>query len=157
MHLTQEEKSMDSDKANQLSNEFASMLSEVLPDLRQLLQSYQISETFEIDLFDLGTASRSIKGSCLCNGIFQNPCRCSRSVDISEAEFDSEEARQFCAEVDAKLSAILPRLRQSAEQLDGSFDVHFLIDPAPTSEGKPMVCQWIDDPSEGLILQCSKP
>ena len=143
---------MDANTTTQLSNEFESALSEILPDLYQLLQSYQISTTLEIVLFDLcDLADEShLRGiSCVCGKQYQNPCKC---TDPPGLEMDLETAQQFCTDIDSTLSMILPRLGQSAQQVDESFEVHFLIDSAPANSSQ-LSCRFVD----GVLLCSDQP
>jgi hypothetical protein len=142
---------MDSNKAQQLSDEIESTLSEILPDLYQSLQAYPVSSTLEIHLFNLADDTVSSAGSCVCNGVIQKPCNCGVTSDPSLPGLDSEKAQQLCADVDLKLSTILPRLSRSAQQSDESFKLHFLIDPATVDPVQSVACQWINCD----ILQCS--
>jgi hypothetical protein len=133
----------------EIVHKIESTLSEILPDLYQLLQSYQMSSTLEIHLFDL--ADNVILGSCWCVDRLQNPCRCNRSLSSDLPGLDTEKTQQFCADFDSILSTILPRLSQAAQQTDESFEVHFLFDPATVNSAQPVVFQGISDG----ILKCS--
>lgn len=142
---------MDCNKAHQLSNEIESAFSEILPDFYQLLQDYKVSCILEIRLFNLDDDSLFSAGSCFCNGVTQKPCKCGPlTSDRPALGLDSEKGQQFREEVDSKLRTILPRLRQSAEQIDQSFEVHFLIHPATVNPEQPVACHWIND----KILKC---
>ncbi|WP_446880373.1 hypothetical protein [Phormidesmis sp. 146-33] len=142
---------MNSVTVNEVSYEFESALSEILPDLYQLLQHYQVSSPLEIHLFGLADDSVSSDRSCFCDGFIQKPCRCGITSDPLPIGLDSEKAQQLLEDVDSKLSTILPCLSQSAQQIDKSFEVHFLIEPAKANSGQLVACQWICD----NILKCS--
>lgn len=154
---------MDSDKAKQVSHEIESVLSEILPDLAQLLQHYQVSRALEIDLVDLPNTPDSLKAATCCfhNGLLRCACTYAYGAfkpgDAPELGLNPEQAQQLCRDVASKLSTILPRLSQSAQQTDEIFEVHFLIDPATANPGQPVVCKWDSDTSRGNILQCSNP
>lgn len=135
---------------NQVSHEFESAFSEILPDLYQLLQQYQqyqISETFKMVLFDLVHDS-IVLNSCMCGLNYQKPCNCPPRT-TTEPGLDSETAEQLCAEIDSILFTILPRLSESAQQIDESFEVHFSINPAAVNNSC-VSCEFVDG-----VLVCS--
>ena len=133
---------------NQLIHEFESALSEILPNLHQLLQQYQILETLEIALFALAAKVSITGGGCMCGRIYQNPCQCRPFTPLGLG-LDSETAQQFCTEVDSILFTILHRLSQAVQQMDESFEVHIFIDPATVSN-RHMFCRFVDG-----VLVCS--
>jgi hypothetical protein len=143
---------MDCNRAQQSSNEIESAFSEFLPVLYQLLKNYEVSCILEIRLFNLDDVSISSAGSCFCNGVTQRPCKCPGlpTSESSALGLDSEKGRQFLEELDSKLPTILHRLRQSAKQIDGSFEAHFLIHPATVNPEQPVACHWISD----KIIKC---
>jgi hypothetical protein len=143
---------MDTANATELSDEFQSAFSGILPDLYQLLQIYHVSSSLEIHLSNLVDYSTSSTGSCFCNGVIQRPCKCDGITTIPpELGLDDDKAQRLLTELDSQLSTILPGLSQSAQQMDESFEIHFLIDPAAANSGQPVVCQWTCD----NILKCS--
>lgn len=152
---------MDSDKANQLSDEIKSALSEVLPDLKQLLQQYQVASPLEINLGLNSLLSMATScPCCLVNGILKcnsaySPHRL-QTADEDTLGLDPEKVKQLSTDVGSKLSTVLPHLGQSMKQGDQfPLEVHFRIDPATVDSGQPMVCQWVTDKPQGDILQCS--
>jgi hypothetical protein len=138
---------MNSVMTNQLSHDFESAYSEILPDLYQLLQHYQVSISSAITIH-----------SCVwCNGstyCYPNmpppPCPRPRPFDgPEELGLDIEKTQQFYTDVDSKFSTISPRLNQAVQQMDESFEIHFLIDPA-TDSNSHAICRFVDG-----ILICS--
>ncbi|GEM_PF-6061906 len=150
---------MDSDMAQQLSDEFASALSKILPDLTQLLQSNQILTTLEIDLepFLLQMLSQATCTCCFVNGVMKcgpNYTPLAPGVTNNTGGLDPQRAQQLCDNVASNLFTVLPGLSQSVKQAGGSFEVHFFIDPTKADDEQPVVCTWVSD-AQGSILQCS--
>ena len=148
---------MDSVKAQQLSSEFESALSKVLPDLAQLLQKNQVSKTLEIDLGSdfLNVANTAtctccyIKGVLKCGSMYSPPAPMSAGEDT--LGMTPDQSLMFCKDVELKLSTVLPALSQFVKPVNEFFEIHFLIDPATVNPGQSVVCQWGSD----SILQCS--
>ncbi len=151
---------MDSNIANQLSNEFESALSEILPGLYQSLQQHQVSSPLEIDLepgllevVNMTTCVCCIvNGAMKCGPMYQPPAPGANEDTLG---LGIEQAQQLCKDVASKLHAVLPGLSQSIKQTGGSFEVHFFIDPAKANDRQPVVCQWVGGAPQGNILQCS--
>lgn len=154
---------MDSDKANQLSDEIKSALSEILPDLNQLLQQYQVSSPLEINLELNSLLSMATScPCCLVNKVLKCGLRYSphllNTADEDTLGLDPEKVKQLSTDVGLKLSTVLSHLSQSMKQGDQfPLEVHFRIDPAIVDSGQPMDCQWITNTPQGDILQCSNP
>jgi hypothetical protein len=144
---------MDTENATQLSNEFQSALSEILPDLHQLLQEYKISETLKIDLesgfFNIGNAAVCtcclVNGGLRCGSAYQAP-----GVHELALGLDNETAESFCQDISLKLRAVVPSIKQA----DMGFGVHLSIDPFTVNNEQSVVCKWGDEP-QGHILHCS--
>lgn len=151
--------------AKQMTNELESLLSEVLPDIEQLLQQYEVLETLEIHLVHLAEAEQTLAQTSLAcylrNGFMKCPCLNAKEGEVPQYDellgLSPEKAEQFSADVASKLSTIFPRLSQLAQQTDEIFEVHLFINPATVNSEQLMVCQWISDPEQGNIFQCSKP
>lgn len=143
---------MDSEQSKQISNEIESVLPEVLPDLEQLLQHYQLSKPLKIELLslDLSQQQTSIGPCCLVDGVVQCGPSYRPRITGDTLGLEPEQAEQFCTDVELKLAAILPHLSQSVQQPDERFEVHFLIDPANTSEGQSVTCEFVDG-----VIRCS--
>lgn len=154
---------MNSNTTIQLSDEFESAISEILPDLYQLLQLYQVSGTFELRLVapdqSPTIAENHIPPVCVSHWDWQ--CRCYKCNFLpqdqepsvaSKLGIDSEKLQQFCTDLGSKLSAS-PRLNQlSSMRADQqSFEVHFPIDPATVNFEQTVVCRWVSNDT----LQCS--
>lgn len=151
---------MNSDTMNQLSYEFESALSDILPDLYQLLHHYQLSSPLEIVLNNLDL---DILRCIRCNGIpycsdSSSPPVCpslsrlepTNTVDIPESA--PEETPQFSTDLASILSTILPRLRESVQQMDEHFEVHFRIDPAAADRSHSS-CEFVN----GTLLCSNQP
>jgi hypothetical protein len=144
---------MNVENATQLSNEFQSALSKILPDLYQLLQKYQVTETLEIELesdfFNIGNAAIYtcclVDGKLRCGSAYQAP-----GVHEPALGLDKETAEKFCQEISLKLRAVLPSIKQA----NAGFGMQLSIDPATANDEQSVVCKW-DDQSPGHILQCS--
>lgn len=136
---------MNSDTAQPLSDAIASLLSEIQPDLEQLLQRYPKPEILEIHIEELLPTSATIPmACCLVNGILR--CNCttpSYSAMLSPAK-----------DIALELNKIMPRLVQAIPQAHRSFEVHLRLDHA-TVTPQPLVCQWNNDTAQGVVLQCS--
>jgi hypothetical protein len=142
---------MNSEIANQVSHEIKSALFEIQPDLYQLLQFHQISSTLEIHLLDVHAQVLDVHaqavGSCWCRGVLQRPCQCAGGPDPEVLGLNPVKTQQLCTDVDSKLSLVLPRLSQFAQQMDESFEVHILIDPVTVSNSH-ISCRFVD----GVLL-----
>jgi hypothetical protein len=160
---------MDSNTADQLSHEFESALSAIIPEIAQVAQQYQVSGAFKAKLKIVETAlagqsTGQSTGHCtVINGVRI----CSTSIEhinaieiLSETltpELDSERAEQLWTEIASTLSSTVALLGQSVQNTGKSFEVHFFIETATLNSEQPVVCQWDNDISEVNILQCSKP
>ena len=144
---------MDTNTATQLSHEFESALSEILPDLYQLLQQYQVSSSLEIVL---NNPISPLLCCIRCNGrsYCGNPpvpppeCQsvpsCLELTDkIDPPGAEPEETQQFSKDLASMLSTILPRISEFIQQMDESFDVRFLIDPTTVNDSQ-MSCRFIN-------------
>jgi hypothetical protein len=142
---------MNTANATQLSNEFQSALSEILPGLYQLCQNYRITKSINIDLkspnpddFPTFRCIRCIdfNGSpyYVCG---PNPACLLGADDNSGLELPPEKVEQFCTDLASKLSTIGARLSQS-QPIDAQFAVQILIHPPRMS------CQLVDG-----VLVCS--
>ena len=151
---------MDTNTATQLSNEFESALSKTLPDLYELLQLHQVSETIHIVLDSLNPDSLPIFQCIRCtypNNCVTHPCgsnpTCAPTCDplgtdgISGSELSPDKVQQFCTDLASTLSTIFPRLSESVRQTDESFKAHILIEPAAVS------CKLVD----GVLLCSNQP
>lgn len=154
---------MNSITANQVSHQVKSLLSEVVPDIEQLLQQYEVRETLRIHLVDLGQPENALTSSKthILNGFLQYPCN--RATLLDEVpQYDGglglapEKAQQFGTDLTPKLFTVFPRLSQLARQVDESFEIHLSINPAMMSSEQPLACEWVNDPYQGSIFQCSK-
>lgn len=151
-------KNMNSDNANQLSDEFEAALSEILPDLVQLLQRYQVSSTLEIDLepqfLNTGTMT-----SCTCCWVDRTRYRCGlpgyNKIQQGALGLDPAKAEQLSKDIQSKLSTVVQGLSSSVEPTNNSFAVHFVVNPAITNSEQSVICQWDNNSSQGGILQCS--
>ncbi|MBD3884228.1 hypothetical protein IFO70_21025 [Phormidium tenue FACHB-886] len=149
--------------ANRMSDKLESLLSEVLPDIEQLLQQYEVLETLRIHLVDLVQPENALifSKTYIRNGFLQYPC--SRFTALSEVPqydgglgLDPEKTQQFGTDLAPKLSTLFPRLSQFAQRAGEKFEVHLSINPATMNSEQPMVCKWVNDPRQGNIFQCSK-
>ncbi|MBD1847054.1 hypothetical protein H6F89_27330 [Cyanobacteria bacterium FACHB-63] len=167
---------MNSDQAQQLSSAIRSALSEILPDLLNILQHYQITEGLELRLVNMDQLLTDIsqmpsvtcpsENSILCT-YWDRTCPCWRpricnqstigSDDPLGLGLDPEKTQQFCEDVASKLNLIMPPLGQSIPPSDESYEVHFLLDPDTVISQQPVVCEWSSDTSQENILQCSNP
>lgn len=155
---------MNPDKATQVSNVIKSALSEILPDLLNLLQHYEI-KGLELRLIDMGQltdisritpAISSNEIPILCT--YWDPrCPCWKFCNPLVIGLDPEKTEQFCNDFAAKLNQIMPPSGQPIPSLDENYEVHLLLDPATAIPQQPMVCEWDSDTSQGNILQCSNP
>jgi hypothetical protein len=148
---------MDTQNATQVSSEFESALSAVMPVLAQLLQKYNvsISRTLEIELESSLSFISSGSFGCTCcfiNGVM----RCGTGYRISLPQggvgLDAGKAEQLCQDVQSELSKALRNLSEAAKETNGTFKAQIFINPALDSPGKPIVCQWV---SQDNILKCS--
>jgi hypothetical protein len=146
---------MNSVTVNEISHELESVLSDILPDLYQLLQHYQVSSPLEIvlsnldsDLLSWGCIRCSNKAYCGN----PPPTSCLKSTDtVDNLELEPDET-EFSTDLAAILSTILPRLRESIEQIDKHFEVHLYLDPA-TANRNPLSCRLVD----GIVLCSDQP
>lgn len=143
---------MDNEQSKQICDEIESALPEILPDLGQLLQQYQLSEPLEIQLLNLNLSQQqtSIGPCCLVGTVIQCFPTYRPRVAEDTLGLKPEQAEQLCIDVESKLAAILPRLSQSVQQTDEMFEVHFLIDPANTTAGQSATCKVVDG-----VIRCS--
>jgi hypothetical protein len=155
---------MDSSVAAQLSQEFESALSEILPDLHQVLQRYKVQRVLGISLeIPVSLAVSSLGCMLVWNAQLQKwEFRCNFS-NVSYATnrvvadkpsddtlgLDADQEKQFCNDISLILGKVLSRLAKPIEKSGESFEVQFLLDPA-TLKSAEMVCKW-----DGNILQCS--
>jgi hypothetical protein len=141
---------MDSALEKQLSSEFEAAFSKILPELAQLLQKNDISQTLELslgsDLFNTAMAARSC---CFINGKMKCPCSNCQAVTSKDAlGLDGEKAGQLCRDVEAQLQSTSPQLSPSLQQAKESFDIQLKIDPA--SENSQVSCEFVNG-----VLVCS--
>lgn len=141
---------MDCEQSKQICDEIESALPEVLPDLEQLLQHYQLSKPLEIQLLNLSQQQTSIGPCCLVYGVMQCGLNYGPHVTGDTLGLEPEQAEQLCRDVELKLTTILPRLSQSVQQTDENFKVHFLIDPGNISGGQLGTCKLVDG-----VIRCS--
>jgi hypothetical protein len=154
---------MNVNTVNQLSYQVKSLLSEILPDIDQLLQQYKVLETLRIHLVDLDQPENALTLSAfyIRNGFWQFPCNRAKLLnEVPQYDdtlgLDPERARQFSTDLASKLSTVFPRLSQFAQQANESFEVHLSINPATVNPEQSMVCEWVNDPYQSNIFQCSK-
>lgn len=165
---------MDSDQAQQLSSAIESALSQILPDLVNLLQQYQVRglELYLVNMSQLlmGTsqlppAVNSSEIPILCTywdwtcpcWKFCRPGLTNSSNDPLGLGLDPEKTRQFCKDIASKLNQIMPPLGQSIPPSEESYEVHLLLAPDIVIPQHPLVCEWSSDTSQGNILECSNP
>lgn len=154
---------MNSDTVNQVSYEFESALSDILPDLYQLLQHYQVSSPLEIVLNNLDP-ELGILCCVRCNGLrycgnppllppWCPPASCLNLTDIDDIPgSEPEETQQFSTDLASILSTVLPRLSESIQQMDERFEVRFCIDPAIANSSH-VSCRFVD----GILLCSDQP
>ena len=134
---------MDINTATQLSNEFESALAKTLPDLKQVLQQYNVSEALTIRL-------KRVFQCTYNNGIVE----CARQTIMEPVpevpsygdspSLDSEAAQQFWTNIASKLSEVIALLSESVKPTDESLEVHLCIDPAKLDNSGKMFfpCAW---------------
>ena len=153
---------------NLLKEDIATALSEILPELAQVFQKYEVSSTVEIHLtdlsaLDLAQEQMSVSNKATCcfhSGVMK--CTCDHEYasrpqvsDIGDLNLSLDQAIQFSDDIGSKLTTILPGLSQFSGQVDQNFEVHFLLDPAIANSGQPVVCQCFDNSLRCEIGECS--
>ncbi len=143
---------MDSDTADQLSNKFESALSEILPDLTQLLQQYQVSEVLTIELKILMGCHPTPNGGHVCNWqpVIEPTPEVPGFGEIGEP--DPETAQQFWIDIASKMFATMTLLSQSIQQAKEKFKAHIIIDPAAMDNIR-LSCKFVD----GVLLCTVQP
>jgi hypothetical protein len=151
---------MDSQNATATStiSEFESKLSEMLPEIAQLFQQYQVSGVCKGQLKNEEHKVRieeckKINGKRICtqsSPIFLEFV--SESLSFGEiSKQDTEIVEKFWTDIASKLFEMETLLSQSIQKMGESFEVKFSIDTAKVNFEQPVVCQW-----ESNILHCSK-
>jgi hypothetical protein len=141
---------MDSQNATQERSEIESALSAIVPDLAQLLQSYQLSKILEIDIggvFIMGCGCCFIGGKLRCEAFYGTPVM----TPEDRLGLTLEKAEQLCKDVESKLSKVWASLSPSAQEFAKNFNYSLLIDPATADTEQKTVCKWL----QNNILQCS--
>ncbi len=145
---------MDSQNAKQVSSEFESALSAIMPDLAQLLRNYQVSEILEISVAGDGVSLASCP-CCLRNNrlvcgyayVYTQPEDADNTLGLTLAK-----ARQLCEDVGSKLSELWASLSPSVQEFSSrDFYYSLLVDPATADTEQKTVCKWLKENS----LQCS--
>jgi hypothetical protein len=153
---------MNSDNLNLFSNEIGSALSEVLPNLYQLLKRYHISRTIGAYLVDdhvqlNQSLTNAEPPNDLCKGhwdpklgayVCDSMPESTLLVDSPSAVVP-ENSQLFCTDFVAQLSSS-PRLKQFALQTDEDVKVHIYIDPSKEGSSSTVTCKIIEG-----VLQCS--
>jgi hypothetical protein len=146
---------MDSSRANQISTEFKSALSEILPDLYQVIKHYQVSGVLKTRLhLPISAGCYWVWDGTAWHRICTHPSMQFVPELLSfgaTSEPEDDLVQQFCTDFASKLFEQVAPLTQSVQQTDESFEVHFSIDPATVNFDQPVVCRWISDD----ILKCS--
>lgn len=147
------ERRMDSVKANQLTSEFESKLSALLPDIDGLIDQYQVSGVVKAKIGEVSSKGcRYINGVPSCTSV---PPELYVSFSPESLRFgvtsDPEVVQQFWTDIASKLYEPVIFLDQSIEQTGEMFEVRFYIDSSTINREQPVVCQWISDD----ILKCS--
>jgi hypothetical protein len=150
---------MNSVMTSQISNEIESALSEVLPDLVQVLKNYGVSEAVEIRLRGLAHFSTLDPGgrcTVVCSGsplvchvvCFWDPENPFTNSNIENTIVPNpEETEQFCADIESKLP--MAAIKQSVLQSEEVPEIYINIDPAPLDNVR-LSCKFVD----GVII-CS--
>jgi hypothetical protein len=141
---------MDSALEKQLSSEFEAAFSKILPDLAQLLQKNDISQTFELSLgSDLFNTAMAAANCCFINGKMRCPCSNCQAATIKDTlGIDTEKAGQLCRDVEAQLKSTSSQLSPGLQQAKESFDIQFKVEPA--SEPSQVSCEFVNG-----VLVCS--
>jgi hypothetical protein len=144
------EKNMDSALEKQLSSEFEAAFSKILPELAQLLQKNDLSQTLELSLgSDLFNTAMAAQGCCFINGALKCPCsNCQAATSKDALGLDAEKAGQLSRDVEAQLHSISSQLSPSLQQAKESFDIQFKVEPA--SENSQVSCAFVNG-----VLVCS--
>jgi hypothetical protein len=140
---------MDSQNATQVSSEFESALSAIMPDLAQLLQNYQLSEILQINVEGMSLAGCTccvIDGGMVCTSSYRQ-----RTTSEDTLGLTPEKAEQLSKDVESKLSEVWASLSPSVQQPNESFELRLLVNPAIAYPKQTTVCKWLQD----NVLQCS--
>lgn len=141
---------MDSALASQLSSEFEAAFSKILPELAQLLQKNDISQTLELSLeSDFLDVAMVAQFCCFINGKMRCPCPVGQTTASKDAlELDGEKAGQLCRDVEVQLHSISSQLSPVVKQVKESFEIQLGINP--DSVNGHLSCKFVDG-----VLVCS--
>jgi hypothetical protein len=153
--------SEDMDKATTL---VAKTISEILPDLAQLFQQYQVSGVLKAKLKNevippplfYTMLCRRINGVIICDSS-SSPSSpllefVHESLSFGEiSKQDTEIVEKFWTDIASKLFELETLLSQSIQKMGESFEVQFSIDTATVNVEQSVVCQW----ESNNILHCS--
>jgi hypothetical protein len=141
---------MDSALEKQLSSEFEAAFSKILPELAQLLQKNDISQTLELSLgSDLFNTAMAVQGCCFVGGRMICPCsNCQAATSKDALGLDTEKAAQLCRDVEAQLHSTSSQLSPGLQQAKESFDIQLKIEPA--NENSQLSCKFVNG-----VLVCS--
>ncbi|MBE9012211.1 hypothetical protein IQ250_18590 [Pseudanabaenaceae cyanobacterium LEGE 13415] len=154
---------MNSDKANEISHKFESLLSAMTPEIAQLIQQYSVSGTIDATL---KTATETITstgcvyrppGGASCTSLPSTILEIFPEVLQFGETSDSDPAEQFWMNLASILFKTMIVLEQSIQETDESFEVHFAIDTAKVNCEQLVVCQWDSNSSQTRLLTCSMP
>jgi hypothetical protein len=148
---------MNSEMTSQVSNEIESALSDILPDLVQVLKHYGVSEAVEIRLCGLEHFSTFHSGErChwVCNnGVCNLECVWNPDGTFTNSSGEntlisnSEESQQFCADIESKLP--MAAVTQSVQQVAVVPEIYININPSLVNNVH-VSCKFVD----GVII-CS--
>jgi hypothetical protein len=153
---------MNSEMTSQVSNEIESALSEVLPDLVQVLKHYGVSESVEIRLRGLkhfSTLDSGERCTVVCSGsplVCHVVCIWDPENPFTNSNIENtivpnpEETQQFCADIESKLPMVA--IRQSVLQTEEVPEIYINIDPALVDNVR-LSCKFVD----GVIICSDRP
>ncbi|BAY96224.1 hypothetical protein NIES37_01530 [Tolypothrix tenuis PCC 7101] len=141
--------SEEMDKATTL---FAEAISQILPDLAQLFQQYQVSGVLKTKLLpETSRGCTYIDGRAICTKGFRLELM-RESVSFGETSTrDTETEQKFWTDIESKFLEMVDLLSQSIQEMSESFEVQFSIETATVNIEQPVVCQW----DSNKILHCS--
>ncbi|NJR19175.1 MAG: hypothetical protein HC785_28025 [Calothrix sp. CSU_2_0] len=154
---------MDSQNATQVSSEFESALSAILPEIAQLFQQYQVSGVLKAKLKNEviipeipgmpriprpeipPLVCKRINGIMICD-LSPSPILLEfvpESLSFGEiSKQDTEIVEKFWTDIASKLFEMETLLSQSIQKMGESFEVKFSIDTAKVNLEQSVVCQW---------------
>jgi hypothetical protein len=144
---------MDSQNAIQVSSEFESALSAILPEIAQLFQQHQASGVLKAEITPAFNGCTYPDGIPSCTALPSELEFVPQLICFGEpSKQETEIVQEFWTDIASKLFELEILLNQSIKKMGDSFKVKFSIDVAKVDIQQSVVCQW----DSNNILHCSK-